>query len=160
MGPGRSIYHWGEVTWEPAGAAYTHVGRTQKGIPIFKLICPDGTGGSKETIVSNPVVRSYKMVGPQGMQWKMERSSKIGETNQQVLVLDRVETKMKYQGSYNFAETAVMGLDEHKKNDVDPHKKDAIYIDPPDRFEPLADRIFFDYVLMRSGAIEPKKPKK
>ncbi len=42
----------------------------------------------------------------------------------------------------NFAETAVEGRDEHTKRDVDPHKKDRVYIDPPDRFAPLKDRIF------------------
>ena len=65
MTAGGTIYHWGsdvKVDW--AEAAYTQKVRTQKGVPIFKLVCPDGTGGSKETIVSNPVVRKSTVVGP------------------------------------------------------------------------------------------------
>ena len=65
---------------------------------------------------------------------------------------------MEYQGSYNFAETSVVGLDAHKKNDVNPHHKDPVYIDPPDRFEPLKDRFFFEYVVARAGG-ETKKAK-
>jgi hypothetical protein len=85
-------------------------------------------------------------------------TTKIGAKNKVTLVLDRVETNMKYQGSYNFAETSVVGLDKHKKNDVEPHHKDAKYIDPPERFEPLVDRFFFEYVLQMAGA-EAKKAK-
>jgi len=51
----------------------------------------------------------------------------------------------------------VVGLDKHKKNDVEPHHHDAVYIDPPDRFEPLKDRIFFDYVIARAGGETKKK---
>ena len=76
-------------------------------------------------------------------------------------MINRIDTSMKYQGSYNFAETAVLGLPAHEKYDVHPHHKDAVYIDPPDRFEPLADRFFFDYVLKRAGAdIKKKQPAK
>lgn len=159
MGPGGTIYHWGsdvKVDWIEAPIA--HVIRTQKGVPIFKLVCPDGTGGSKETIISNPVVRTVYMPMPGGATRRSERASKIGQTNQQVLVINRIDTSMKHQGSYNFAETAVLGLKTHEKYDVHPHHKDAVYIDPPDRFEPLADRFFFDYVLKRAGADIKKKP--
>lgn len=144
MSAGGTIYHWGrdvKVDW--AEAAYTQKVRGQTGTPIFKLICPDGTGGSKETIIFNSYSRT-----------------KIGETNRPVLVFDRVEVLMKYQGSYNFAETSVVGLKKHEKYDVDTHKKDSIYIDPPDRFEPLKDRIFFDYVILRAGGTTKKTKEK
>ena len=162
MGAGGTIYHWGGgVTWDVADAIHTQFGRTQKGVPIFKLICPDGTDGSKETIVSNPVIRKTQVVGPRGIETNLERSSKIGKTNQLVLVMNRLEKHMDHQGSYNFAETSVVGLKKHEKYDVNTHKKDGVYIDPPDRFEPLEDRIFFDYVLKRAGAdIKKKQPQK
>jgi hypothetical protein len=44
------------------------------------------------------------------------------------------------------------------KNDVEPHHHDAVYIYPQDRFEPLKDRFFFDYVIARAGG-ETKKTK-
>ena len=158
MSAGGTIYHWGDdVRFERIEAAYTQKVHQQTGIPIFKLICPDGTGGSKETIITNPVLEKVKVVGPQGLEWKLQRSSKIGDTNQQVLVNHRVVTKMKYQGSYNFSETAVVGLDDHKKRDVDPHKKDPEYIDPPDRFAPLKERIFNEFVIAAAGGTAPRK---
>ena len=159
MGAGGSIYHWGDkVQFPRLEAAHTHLFRGQTGIPIFKLICPDGTGGSKETIISNPKVRIVRVVASQGVRDEMQGRTKIGGTNKQVLVLDRVETKMKYQGSYNFSETSVVGLDEHKKNDVKPHENDEQYIDPPDRFEPLNKRIFNEFVLTAAGAKTKKRP--
>ena len=159
MGAGGTIYHWGGgVTWEPADAFSTQFLRGQARIPIFKLICPDGTGGSKETIISNPKVRVVQVVAAQGVRNERQGTTKIGSKNKAVLVIDRVETNMTYQGSYNFAETSVVGLDKHKKNDVEPHHHDAVYIDPPDRFEPLKDRFFFDYVIARAGG-ETKKAK-
>jgi len=160
MGAGGSIYHWGGgVTWEAMDAFHTQFFRGQEGIPVFKLICPDGTGGSKETIISNPKVSKVFVGGSTfGLEYEMQGRTTIGATNKGVLVFDRVETKMEYQGSYNFAETSVVGLDKHKKNDVEPHHHDAVYIDPPDRFEPLKDRFFFDYVIARAGG-ETKKAK-
>jgi hypothetical protein len=71
----------------------------------------------------------------------------IGEPHKAELVVSRIDTTMRYQGSYNFAETAVVGLDEHEKYDVKPHVKDNKYIDPPDRFAPLEKRIFFEEVI-------------
>jgi hypothetical protein len=159
MGAGGTIYHWGGgVTWEAADAFSTQFLRGQERIPVFKLICPDGTGGSKETIISNPKVRVVQVVTPNGVANERQGTATIGAKNKGVVVIERVETQMKYQGSYNFAETSVVGLDKHKKNDVEPHHHDAVYIDPPDRFEPLKDRFFFDYVIARAGG-ETKKTK-
>lgn len=164
MGAGGSIYHWGDKPGifgylSGLDAFHTQIFRRQKGIPIFKLICPDETGGSRETIVSNPVIRIERTIGPYGLEDRHHRSSKIGKMNKAVLVIDRVETKMEYQGSYNFAETSVKGLDKHEKYDVETHKKDSVYIDPPDRFEPLEKRVFNAFVLNAAGA-ETKREKR
>ncbi|QYO63408.1 hypothetical protein [Leptolyngbya sp. 7M] len=157
MGAGGSIYHWGrDVMVASLEAAFTHTFRGQARTPIFKLICPDGTGGSKETIIMNP--QTNKIYVQTGTGWPgsripvMQGREKIGEINRPELVVNRVVTKMKYQGSYNFSETAVVGLDEHKKRDVKPHEKDPIYIDPPDRFAPLDKRVFSEAVLKAAGA--------
>lgn len=153
MGPGGSIYHWGsdvKVSWLEAGI--THAFRGQTGIPIFKLICPDGTGGSKETIVSNPKVNKVPIHLPHRVIYEMQGSEKIGEVNDPIYVGNRLVTTMRHQGSYNFSETSVVGLDSHKTNDVKTHEKDAVYIDPPDRFAPLKERIFNEFVLHTAGA--------
>lgn len=164
MGAGGTIYHWGDkpgIFGHLSGldAFNTQFFRGQKGIPVFKLICPDGTDGSKETIITNPVLRVTRELGSQGLYDKEHRVSKIGATNKVELVIDRVVTKMKHQGSYNFAETSVKGLDEHEKYDVNTHKKDDQYIDPPDRFEPLNKRIFNEFVLNAAGAETKQAPK-
>lgn len=151
MGAGGTIYHWGkDVKYETPEAINTQI-RGQDNIPIFKLVCPDGTGGSKETIITN---RMFPVPSAIKNSYERRGSSRIGATDQQVLVVDRVVRKMKYQGSYNFAETAVAGLDEHKKYDVETHKKDPIYLDPPDRFQPLSKRIFTEFVIHAAGGKE------
>ncbi len=162
MSAGGSIYHWGDKPgifgwFSGADALNTQIFRRQTGIPVFKLICPDGTGGSKETIITNPVIRVTRELGSQGLYDKQHRVSRIGSVNKVEIVIDRVITNMEHQGSYNFAETSVRGLDEHKKYDVKTHEKDPDYIDPPDRFAPLKQRIFNEFILNAAGA-ETKKP--
>ena len=153
MGPGGSIYHWGDdPSWHaPIDAGFTHLFRGQTGIPIFKLICPDGTYGSNETIVSNEMERR-EVVGTTGRSYEVKGRPQIGDVNQTVSVKRQLITTMEHQGSYNFAETAVLGLDDHEKFDVHTHKKDKVYIDPPDRFSALKDRVFTDALLRRAGA--------
>jgi hypothetical protein len=158
MAVGGTIYHWGtHVNYPRLEAAYTHVVHDQTEIPIFKLVCPDGTGGSKETIITNPIRDRVRVKVPHGFEWRVRRLSKLGETNRQVSVASIVVTDMKHQGSYNFAETSVVGLEEHKKADVHTHERDPVYIDPPDRFAPLTDRIFNEFVILAAGGTAPKK---
>lgn len=156
MGAGGSIFHWGnEVEIMKLEGVHTHLFRGQTGIPIFKLISPDGTKGSRETIVMNPMVNIKEEVDAMGNVREVAKGeSKLGEVGRTVYV-KRMElhvTTMEHQGSYNFAETAVIGRDWHTKFDVETHQKDSIYIDPPDRFTPLKDRIFTEAVLRRAGA--------
>jgi len=155
MGAGGTIYHWGRdvIGWlDFAEAGYAHFIRTQKGIPIFKLICPDGTGGSKETIIRNPKINKVPVSTSQGDHFEMQRSSKIGEVNNVNLVKTNIITDGHHQGSYNFAETAVHGLSTHETYDVEYHHKDPVYVDPPDRFAPLSQRVFQEWVLAKAGA--------
>lgn len=155
MGAGGTIYHWGRdvigwLDWAEAGTA--HFLRGQTGIPIFKLVCPDGTGGSKETIIKNPKLDKVAVSTSQGNYFEMQRRSKIAETNEVTMVKPRIITNAHHQGSYNFAETAVHGLKNHEKYDVETHHKDPVYVDPPDRFAPLKSRIFQEWVLAKAGA--------
>ncbi len=155
MGAGGTIYHWGRdvigwLDWAEAGTA--HFVRRQTGIPIFKLVCPDGTGGSKETIIKNPKLDKVEVSTSQGNYFEMQSRSKIAETNVVTMVKPRIITNAHHQGSYNFCETAVHGLDSHEKYDVETHHKDPVYVDPPDRFVPLKQRIFKEWVLAKAGA--------
>lgn len=156
MGPGASIFHWGD---EPEimeiEAMNTHFFRGQTGIPVFKLISPDGTTGSRETIVANPMVNIKEEVDAMGNVREVAKGeSKLGEVGQTVQVrrMELHVTDMDHQGSYNFAETSVIGIDSHTAFDVHTHQKDGIYIDPRDRFSPLKDRIFTEALLRSAGA--------
>jgi hypothetical protein len=82
----------------------------------------------------------------------MQRSSKIGEVNHVNLVKTNIITDGHHQGSYNFAETAVHGLSTHETYDVEYHHKDPVYVDPPDRFAPLSQRVFQEWILAKAGA--------
>ena len=157
MGPGASIFHWGdEPELMKLEAINTHFFRGQTGIPVFKLISPDGSKGSKETIVLNPMDIIEEVVDPTSTSVRevAKGRPKIGEVGEtvQIRVMEMHVTDMEHQGSYNFAETAVSGLDWHEKFDVNTHFKDPIYIDPLDRFSPLKDRIFTEAVLRSAGA--------
>jgi hypothetical protein len=156
MGPGGSIFHWGnEVEIMQIEAIHTHFFRGQTGIPIFKLICPDGTKGSMETIVVNPLINIKEEVDAMGNVREVAKGeSKLGEVGQTVRVRsqDLHVTTMEHQGSYNFAETAVIGRSGHTRFDVETHQKDKFYIDPRDRFTLLKDRIFTEALLSSAGA--------
>lgn len=138
MSAGGTIYHWGgEPTWDIVDAAVSNYVRKQDGVPVFKLISPDGTGGSAETIIKNPMRFT------------------IGAPNEEVYVRDRVVPNYHHQGSYNFAETVEAGLPAHEKHDVDPHKKwPQEYINPADRFSLLMSRRFQERIRGRPVGYE------
>ena len=50
MSSGATIYHWGRDPVVPAVEALWQLGK-QAVVPIFKLVSPDQTGGSSETII-------------------------------------------------------------------------------------------------------------
>jgi hypothetical protein len=137
MGPGATIYHWGDHPESPAGeAAYQSVIMGQDDTPVFKLISPDDTGGSNEVIIFNAEIRDGKY---------NNRSKVIGEVNKPIIVKDAIETDPLLQGSYNYAETATQGLAEHEKRDVRPHVHSSFfYVNPTDPFSALAARAFPD----------------
>lgn len=107
MSPGGAIYHWGgDPTLAPVDAYRSQYWRGQDGIPIFKLISPDDTGGSLETIIKNE-----------------PRRTTIGAVGKSVPVGDQVVEVYRHQGSYNFSETVIAGNNAHERHDVTTHKK-------------------------------------
>jgi hypothetical protein len=117
MSTGGTAYHYeGEVTaWKKLKGAI----KPQAFTPVFKLISPDGSGGSREIILDNP---------PSGL---VGRSSSIGEENVWVNIQNRVVITEEYIGTYNYSETIVMGLPAHELRDVQTHQTTkGFYLDP------------------------------
>lgn len=131
MNEGGTIYHWGSDPWWAPGESVFQEVKEKLGIPvpIFKLIAPDGTGGSRETILRNP----YRIF------------TAVKKENFLAYVGHLVVTNYWHQGSYNYAETVKAGFSAHKRLDVSPHEKypyPSVYVNPPDRFSTLSQRIF------------------
>jgi hypothetical protein len=151
MSPGATIYHWGKEPIWPFFEAIKQHGK-QAIIPIFKLVSPDSTGGSSETIIKNP---QNQLVRVMSFSAKLGRRS-IGEVRKKETVIHLIVRDEWHQGSYNYSETVIMGLAAHEKHDVRPHKKypyPGVYVNPQDRFLPLALRRFPEY-----GAANERNP--
>jgi len=135
MAAGSTIYHWGRSPlWAAFEAAWIDKIRGQNDTPVFKMISPDSTGGSNEVILGNDGVNAYgwntgnEVVGPVNARWNIRRS----------VIADPA-----YQGSYNYSETAQVGLAAHELRDVRPHVAGRqFYVNPKDPFSPLAMRRF------------------
>lgn len=141
MSPGGTIYHWGSEPWWPGFEAFIQMGK-QPLLPVFKLIAPDGTGGSGETIIRNP--QKYDLRLPMGQKVKIGRPW-IGNVHLPEWVADQIVEDAWHRGSYNYAETTEVGLPQHERFDVDPHtrhkKVPRVYVNP-DRRQPLYARRF------------------
>jgi len=155
MSPGATIYHWGRDPshFLPVKIVEAGLANMQAFIPVFKLIYLDGTGGSGETIVENTHDRIVLYQGyPVAAGWES-----IGEVNKFEPVAElilRIRDPI-HQGSYNYAETVHAGYDAHERFDVKPHgrylatpfnplvfSRQKMYVNPPNRFMPLALRRF------------------
>jgi hypothetical protein len=136
MSPGGGVYHFGEKLRSPTIRAIgaTHAG--QKFAPVFKLVCPDGTGGSREVCIQNmfdvPHIIRTRIDGDFTYS---KGHTAIGAVNEQVNVANRIVKDSVSQGSYNYAETTAKGLPAHQRLDVntDPMKS-GYYVEPPDLF--------------------------
>jgi hypothetical protein len=131
MTEGGGIYHWGsnpripdiEAPWQEFKAWLG------KPAPIFKLIAPDGTGGSRETIFRNP----YNMF------------TVVKKVHFWALVAHLTVFHEWHGGSYNYSETVAAGSEAHELRDVIPHDYNqfsGVYINPPDRRSLLSARVF------------------
>lgn len=116
MSAGATVYHWNSNgnsdPTERTAILATAIG--QQNIPVFKLVSPDGTGGSREVILRNPGRLT------------------LADYDELFQVLDsRLVTNIEHFGSYNYSETAVAGDQEHILRDVEPHTADRYgYIFP------------------------------
>lgn len=149
MSAGGTIYHFKDPKMVEAEAALQEkLGQWRT--PVFKLISPDKTGGSRETIIKNRLNTSKGQTFEVG-------TSVIGDVNKHTPVASLIETDPWYQGSYNYSETVITGLAAHGDRDVVPHKVLVdlskprhlrnVYVNPDrkDRHGPLCDRKFPPY---------------
>jgi hypothetical protein len=133
MAAGSTIYHWGRSPWRPMlEAIWVDAFLGQDDTPVFKLISVDGTGGSNEVILFNDGV------GAGG-----GRES-VAEVDEGLVDVRKITVSdPAFQGSYNYSETAQVGLAAHELRDVQPHVHGRdFYVNPRDPFSPLATRFF------------------
>ena len=127
MATAAGVYHYkGEVNLRKKAVAFI---KPQVLMPIFKLISPDGTGGSRELVLTNPKGRIL-------------RDGAVGNVAKWEYVRNRVVLQEPYEGSYNFAETITSGYSEHVKADVDTHREWPGFYINPDPDSALKDREF------------------
>ena len=139
MSAGATVYHFEHSYSKPTMAAAVSL-RGQAGTPVFKLFSPDGSNGSRETIIKNPFKKPDEILQYMtniSIPAKGESLVKKGD------LTDCIVKDPLYQGSYNYGETALVGDAAHTKFDVIPHEKDKKgYVNPPNRFSSIFDRNF------------------
>lgn len=92
----------------------------------FKLVSPDGTGGSSEVIILNPA--QNETLGGKATGWFQ--------------VEKRINTRDETEGTYNYSETVVMGFDAHSLRDIKPHENFGGAYEQIQIYAPLAARRF------------------
>ena len=148
MAPGGTVYHWdsnGNSNPDKMTAIRASI-IGQQNIPVFKLVSPDGSGGSYEAIIRN------------------NGEVTLSDYDEWFQVLDsKLVTNIKHFGSYNYSETAIVGDEEHTRRDVKPPELDpGGYIFPTPgqvfpathRGKPIADHLVFpapEWVLRRTN---------
>lgn len=127
MSTAGTVYHYpGKVD---AGKKVDAFLSSQATIPVFKLISPDGTGGSSEVCVHNPQVN--KLYVPMLGRTIAYGEKRIGGEGVPTIIVTRAVTDEVYRGSYNYAETVIKGLEEHEYRDVKPHRETkGFYVNP------------------------------
>jgi len=128
MSAGSTIYHWGGTPnplTTSIEAAIVNEARGQNDTPVFKMISPDGTGGSREIIIKN-----------RGTDTLVDAGVTIDIRN--LVVYDEV-----FQGSYNYDDAMVVGFAAHKALDVKPHVGAwDFYVNPALRYWDLNQTTF------------------
>lgn len=143
MGAGGAIYHYKGTLSPGTLKAIKASTLGQEHVPIFKLISPDGTGGSCELCVHNWQLGGspFDMLGTlQGVRRGRGKNT-IGDVGQWVNIRGKVVNHEIYRGSYNYSETIKRGLGAHTFRDITPHKDSwGFYINPP-MFSTLETRL-------------------
>lgn len=142
------------VTFEKEGSVLHYEGGSvpralltrQERIPVFKLVCPDGTGGSSEIVIHNWQLQSDDPRAGGGNAYRHGHKTVGGMKPGDRLM--NIRTKLvvtpEYRGSYNYADAANAGFWAHKRMDMNPDKvaKDPFHIIFPPRGVSFASRRF------------------
>ena len=175
--PGGAVYHFGRKISNPTAAAIQATIDGQELAPVFKLLSPDGTGGSREVCISNPfiypriqtvdysqlIAAVARIPIPKKTPSVSQGRVSLGNVGDIVDVSKRYVTDSVAQGSYNYAETMEKGLPAHERLDVntDP-MQEHYYIEPDDLFEfkmvELQDRRFLPRDPQGNLLVEQDKP--
>lgn len=120
-----TVYHFpGKVdAVKIAAAMLREIGRLP--MPVFKLVSPDGTGGSMEVCLYNS-----------------GRAGVIGAVGKDVNVSHLLVRDEVYRGSYNYAETVERGLMEHDYADIKPHQEHKGFYLNPETYSAVGSRRF------------------
>lgn len=124
MAPVAGAYHKGDGKPDNIDKAMG-VFSSQSDVP-YKLVSPDGTGGSSEIILLNAD----------------EAKSLSSKPGTWFSVGARHDLNASTAGSYNYSETVIMGYDAHKLRDMQPHEKHGGDYKRVDIFSPLQARTF------------------
>jgi hypothetical protein len=128
MSAGATIYHYEGTPnplTTPLEAAIVNEVKGQTNTPVFKLISPDGTGGSREIILKN-----------RGTDTLVDAGISIDIRN--LVVVHEV-----FQGSYNYADAMVVGFAAHEIRDIKPHVGSwDFYVNPVHRYWTLEQRVY------------------
>lgn len=135
MSTGGTGYHYPEYGEPGKLKAVKTAMRSQRIIPVFKLISPDGTGGSMEICIHN-----WQL--PKNVFGDTYGERKIGPKSEWVDVRTKIVINEKYRGSYNYSDTIITGFPDHEYRDVLPHRRQVGHYINPDQWGPLSNRIF------------------
>ncbi len=146
------LMHWASTPYHTGNgkaSLWKKISTYTRGQPntVFKLISPDGTGGSLELILKNPPrSRSEQIASGLGTGFGRYGSLGAGRTRPDrtwgEFFRPNVDLNSITRGSYNYAETMIRGLDEHERMDVKPHEASpSFYLNPP-AHSGLSDRAF------------------
>jgi hypothetical protein len=125
MTPAGTVYHVGDGHPSDEEQRDAFLYGKHEDFP-FKLVSPDGTGGSSEIIIRNPNRKKHP----------------IDKYNVWVSIANNLDFNEVTRGSYNYAETVIRGFTAHENMDVKPHERMTKgYINPP-FFSPLGARYF------------------
>ncbi len=114
----------------------------QSQIPVFKLISPDGTGGSLELCIHNYQVYNSVWQALNPFTGGTGGKSTIGSVGKWVELYGNIVGNEVYKGSYNYSETVKEGMSAHKHRDITPHRSTSFFYVNPPRSSTLSTRKF------------------
>ena len=143
MSAGGTVYHYKDSISPGKLKALKATYQGQKHVPVFKLVSPDVSGGSREVCIKNyqsnfSIITALNFTTP-----LTSGESSIGNVGEWTYVSGHIENNPIFQGTYNYSETIRRGFSAHEHRDVKPHSTmQGFYLNPPDLSSSLYCRRF------------------